>query len=246
MTLSLEDYNGYGKDLEWILKLKTSPLAVKMLEKEEDIPEGSVRPKRDRGYHLAQCQAFGLSRRDKDTIAMLKEDNWCPGPLMTYGLVEMKDEPGRRRNFESFEYGKYIGIVTAPLLKTNFVPDLVLVYSNTAQLRSMLLSLSPEDQAVTDTAMFSWSCYNSIVKPMLTGKYFIVMPDQGEYERALGTDDEMMFSIPAARFGGFMENFIKAQDGMWGHDRITPALWPDFPQPDIYKNVFKQWGLDTD
>lgn len=243
---SLEQYNQYGKDLEWILKLKTSPLAVKMLEKEEDIPEGAIRPKRDWGNHLAQCQTFGLSRRNGETIAMLKEDNWCPGPLMTYGLVKTEEDPDRPRRYESFEYGKYLGIVTAPLLKANYLPDLVLIYSNTAQLRSMLLSLTEEDQAATGTAMFSWSCYNSIVKPMLTGNYYIVMPDQGEYERALGTEDEIMFSIPAVRFGGFMENFIKAQNGMWAHAKIKPALRPDFPLPDIYRNVFKQWGLDTD
>jgi uncharacterized protein (DUF169 family) len=242
----LEKYNQYGKDLEWILRLKTSPLAVRMLEKEEDIPEGAIRPKRDRGYHLAQCQTFGLSRRNKETIAMLKEDNWCPGPLMTYGLIKQKEDPKRPKTYTSFEYGKYIGIVTAPLMNANYEPDLILIYSNTAQLRSMLLSLSIEDQAATDTAMFSWSCYNSIVKPMMTGNYYIVMPDQGEYERALGTDDEMMFSIPTARFSGFMENFYKAQDGMWGHAKIQPALWPDFPQPDIYKNLFKEWGLDTE
>jgi len=28
-----------------------------------------------------------MSRRERETIAMLKEDNWCPGPLMAYGLV---------------------------------------------------------------------------------------------------------------------------------------------------------------
>ena len=43
-----------------------------MLEKEEDIPEGAFRPKRDKGIHLAQCQAFAMSRRDGITVAMLK------------------------------------------------------------------------------------------------------------------------------------------------------------------------------
>ena len=51
---TLEQYNSYGEDLERLLLLKTSPIAVKLLEKEEDIPEGSTRPKRDLGYHLAQ------------------------------------------------------------------------------------------------------------------------------------------------------------------------------------------------
>ncbi|MBN2239193.1 MAG: DUF169 domain-containing protein [Dehalococcoidales bacterium] len=245
--MELTELQKHGEYLEKVLRLPTSPLAVKMLETETDIPQGAIRPKRDRGYHLAQCQTFGLSRRDKDVIAMLKEDNWCPGPLMTYGLVKMDDRPGSPpRNFDSFEYGKYIGILTGPLATTNYVPDLVLIYSNPVQLRSMLWSMRESEQPFVDTGLFSWSCYNSIVKPMLSGNCFVVLPDPGEYERALGTADEMMFSIPLARFGTFMEDFVKAQDGHFAHANITPAIRPDFPLPDIYRESFKRWGLDTD
>jgi uncharacterized protein (DUF169 family) len=42
---TLREFNRYGEELERILILRTSPLAVKMLEKAEDIPEGAVRPK---------------------------------------------------------------------------------------------------------------------------------------------------------------------------------------------------------
>ncbi len=63
-----------------------------MLEKEEDIPEGSFRPWRDEGIHIAQCQAFALSRRQRMTVAMLKEDNWCPAPISAYGMVTPREE----------------------------------------------------------------------------------------------------------------------------------------------------------
>jgi uncharacterized protein (DUF169 family) len=87
-----KEYNNYGEELEKLLMLRTSPIAVKMLEKEEDIPEGAVRPMKDYGYHIAQCQAFAMSRRGrKATIAMLKEDNWCP-PVSAYGLAEPREE----------------------------------------------------------------------------------------------------------------------------------------------------------
>jgi len=76
----LKEYNSYGEDLERLLLLRTSPLAVKMLEKEGDIPQEAIRPEKDGGFHLAQCQAFAMSRRERATVAMLKEDNWCPAP----------------------------------------------------------------------------------------------------------------------------------------------------------------------
>ena len=34
---TLSEYNRYGDELERSLRLKTSPIAVKMIEKEEDI-----------------------------------------------------------------------------------------------------------------------------------------------------------------------------------------------------------------
>jgi uncharacterized protein (DUF169 family) len=60
---SLSEFNRYGEEIEKLVMLRTSPIAVKMIEKESDIPEGAIQPKRDRGYHLAQCQAFSLSRK---------------------------------------------------------------------------------------------------------------------------------------------------------------------------------------
>ena len=85
---TIGDYNQYGEELERLLLFRTSPLAVKMLAKEEEIPEDAVRPRRDRGFHLSQCQAFAMSRRQRITVAMLKEDNWCWAPLIGFGLVD--------------------------------------------------------------------------------------------------------------------------------------------------------------
>ena len=103
---AFSEYKSYGEDLERILLLRSSPVAVKMLEREEDIPEGAVRPKKDRGQHLTQCQAFAMSRRDKATVAMLKEDHWCPTAVMAYGLVKRPESVEKWTHpYECFEYG---------------------------------------------------------------------------------------------------------------------------------------------
>jgi len=88
---TLDELRRAGEALEKTLLLRTLPLAVKLLENEDDIPEGAMRPKKDRGVHLAQCQAFAMSRREGATVAVLKEDNWCWAPLIGYGLVEPPD-----------------------------------------------------------------------------------------------------------------------------------------------------------
>ena len=51
---TIKDFNEYGELLQKTLRMNTSPLAVKMLERESDIPEGAYRPKRDDGVHYSQ------------------------------------------------------------------------------------------------------------------------------------------------------------------------------------------------
>jgi len=104
----------YAEEIERSLRLRTYPLAVKLLEREEDVPEGALRPMRDLGYHLSLCQAFVKSRitgehlygvpseriaQASSTIAMLTEDMWCPEPVIGYGLAEPPQYflEGRRR-----------------------------------------------------------------------------------------------------------------------------------------------------
>ena len=95
---ALDEFHQYGEDLEKQLILRTSPFAIKMLEKEADIPKEAFRPKKDKGCHLAQCQAFALSRREGKTVAMLKEDHWCPTALMAYGHVPQPESLKKCRN----------------------------------------------------------------------------------------------------------------------------------------------------
>jgi uncharacterized protein (DUF169 family) len=247
---TLEEYRRCGEELEQALRLKTSPIAVKMLERVEDIPEGAIRPKRDRGYHLAQCQVFTMARRQGMTIAMLKEDNWCWAPLMAYGLVEdpHDDFVDAHASFPRFEYGKYIGIVTGPLRSTSFEPDMVLVYSNAGQLREMI-GVAKNQEKTTVKSEFDPidSCAYAIV-PVIAGRqYRITLPDPGERARAFAEDDEIIFSVPIEKLAGLVEGVkrsaeMKKNADDWSHI----LLRPDFPRPDFYTKLFRKWGLDVE
>lgn len=242
---TVNECNRYGEELETLLHLQTSPIAVKMLETEADIPPDALRPKKDHSEHYAQCQAFSLSRRDKATVAMLKEDNWCPAPPIAYGLVPQPDEPAAKVHiqYDCFEYGKYIGILTAPLGTATFKPDAVIVYSDTNQLRKMLLSLKDEERPMVKSNFFPFSCAYSVTSPILKGEYWINLPDPGEYVRALTQAGEMIFSIPTVKLAGFMEGLKKFDsESMFAHEQMI--MKSDFPQPDLYKRVFKAWGMD--
>ena len=243
---TIKESNKYGEQLEEYLLLKTSPVAVKMVKDESEIPAGALRPKKDRNVHYAQCQAFAMTRRERATVAMLKEDHWCPAALMAYGMVPV---PGGRVHAQShpydlFPYGKYTGIVTAPLKTAAFEPDAVIIYANTSQLRSLLLSMKVETVPEVNGRFFPPSCAHAVVSPMLKGGYWVVMPDPGEYQRALCDEGEMMFSLPAAKLPELTEGLGKFQSQGFAYRNNYYFMQGDFPRPDFYKAMFKQWGLE--
>jgi uncharacterized protein (DUF169 family) len=251
---SIEDYNRYGEQLEKYLLLKTSPIAVKMLEKESEIPEGAMRPKRDRGYHLARCQAFAMTRRHGMTIAMLKEDEWCWAPLLGYGLVDEPHNPtvDAYPSIPRFERGKYIGMVTAPLKSVNFEPDMVLIYSNNAQLREILtVVVFPEKKLVRSEFNPIDSCVYSVVPVIMEGQYRITLPDPGEASRAFSGDDEIIFSVPKDKIEALARGIKRSAEMKAEMEKNAPdwsygLYMPDFPRPDFYKELFEKWGLDVE
>ncbi len=239
----LGKFNKYGEDLEYHLMLRTSPIAAKMLKSESDIPEGAFRPKKDRGEHYAQCQAFALSRRNGITVAMLKEDHWCTAAPLAYGNVPPNQQS---EGYDCFPYGKYAGIVTAPLKNASFIPDVVIIWSNNAQLRALIMSMDRKESSQINSRYLPPSCSYSVVNPIQDGKYWVVLPDPGELERGVGTEDEMMFAVPAAKMETMITSLRKGEKGYFSYRHHHPFIRPDFPRPDFYRQSFKSWGLDAD
>jgi uncharacterized protein (DUF169 family) len=239
------EFNKYGEELETALLLRTSPVAVKMLEKESEVPKGAFRPKRDGAGHIAQCQAFGMSRREGKTVAMLKEDNWCPTALMAYGIVSTPASMAKLgESYTSFDVGKYIGVLTAPLKKASFAPDVVMIYLNPAQLRGMLTPMMFGAAPQINTHLFLPSCAHCVVDPMKTGQYTLVLPDPGEYQRALTAEEEMIFAVPKEKMPALMAS-LKPGGKLYSFRDQYMSMHPDFEQPQFYKDLFKGWGMDS-
>ncbi|MCS7114669.1 MAG: DUF169 domain-containing protein [Nitrososphaerota archaeon] len=253
----------YGEDIERLAFLRTYPIAVKLLKSESEIPDGSIRPKKDRGEHWALCQTFALARRQGLNITMSKEDHWCPQPLISYGLVEPPEsyfkgfglypffianqEAAIKRAQESprLPYGRYVGLTCAPLSKVNFEPDVVMIYCNTAQLRYLLLALKYKGgYHVTSTFDPIHSCVHSVIPSYLTGECYITVPDPGDYERAMAGEDEMILTVPMKRLEELMFGLKEFEKAKRTYKSFAYVMRPDFPQPPLYQEFFKIWGLD--
>lgn len=256
--------NKYAEEIEKLLRLKTPPIGVKFIKSEDEIPPDAVRPKKDRGEHLAQCQAFAMSRREGKTVAILREDQWCWAPLIAYGLVDsdainfdrddidpqmkemLKWTKELADKLPSLETGKYIGLVSAPLTSCTFIPDAVLIYSNNAQLRSMLMALKfrPGYAVETDLEPFD-SCVYAVVPVFLKGKYRVTFPDPGEYERAMVGEDKVIFSLPADKLEEYTDALKDLNKMGQGYTGLKKAMKPDFERPEFYDVIFETAGLDT-
>ena len=57
---------------------------------------------------------------------------------------------------------------------------------------------------------------------MKTGKYYVVVPDPGEYQRALTEEGDMMFAVPQARMQGMMHQ--QHPEGVFGRQFGQPSV----------------------
>jgi uncharacterized protein (DUF169 family) len=259
-----EQNSTYSRELRDMLLLRHEPIAIKMIENEADVPSDAIRPQKDMGTHMALCQAFSLSRREYKTIYMVKEEHWCWNPLIGLGHVDCSEgtdtfnvvttalgipdmEKARAffAEFPRFPLGRYKGIVTAPLKACPFDPDVVLIYSNNAQLRAMLWGIKAMTGQIVNTDMDAIdSCVYAIVVPMQDGEYRVTLPDIGEFERAAPGEDEIILSVPKGRMEELIRGMRFFEDRKMGYTGLKRELDYDFSRPPFYNTLFEMWGLE--
>lgn len=252
----------YGKEFEKRLRLTAFPLAVKLLEKEKDIPKEAKRPKKDFGYHMFVCQGFALSRRDGITVAMLKEDMWCVEPVIGYGIAETPDyflegnlrfpqdvetlAAGRNfaEEFPRMESGKYIGVLSAPLSEVSFEPDVVIFYCDSLQLNMLLLGREFKDgRGVQCNISNHAACVFAVVPPMQNGKCQVAVPCRGDHYRAMAGSDEMIFSSPTNTLPIIIAGLRHAEEYGWKLPK-SYFMAPESEVPESYMILARMVGMD--
>jgi len=137
--------------------------------------------------------------------------------------------------------------LSAPLKSASFEPDIVLIYSNTGQLRQMLHVLSFIRQGVVDSPIYPVaSCALSVV-PAVHGKSCITLPDPGEIGRGCAGEAAIIYSLPAGKVADLASQLKTFDERHMGYrDHAFLEIRGDFPRPDCYKRLFRECGLDAD
>ncbi len=261
---TLEEVREAGRLLEEILAMRTSPLAIRLIGRDE-VPGDCAQPSA-LGRHYALCQAFSYVRRTRRPLAMFAEDHWCLWPIINFRLRDVDDADvdyvgatyfirDREARLDHFrreypyisEERKREGMAIAPLRDAPFVPDAVMLYCGPSQLRQLLMASKYDSgrtaQASLDT---SDSCGAALV-PVLNGtlEYNVSIPDAGEYERGLCGEDEMIFTLRGEKLGALVGAIGEMAAKGFGYRQLAYDLKPDYQRPEFYNNMFRKWGLAT-
>ena len=251
-------------ELQRMLRLRYDPIAIKMIGNESEIPSNAIYPPRDMGAKMAICQVYALARRDRKTIYTNRNSEWCWCPQITLGFSKCEtgsdefnlvcrhlgfmDIDTAKEFFTKFPrlpYGKYIGTVTGPLCDSDFDPDVVLIYCNNAQLRSMLWAIKNATGKVVETQLDAIdSCVYSVVVPQLENDYRVTLPDIGEYERAGADEDEIILSIPRGKLDELVDGLAGFFKFGMGFTQLKKSMEYSFPRPPFYNELFEMWGLE--
>jgi uncharacterized protein (DUF169 family) len=253
-------YQEYGEELERRVRLKTFPIALKMLEKEKDIPEGAKRPVKDLGHQYSLCQVLQMARRNGSTIAMLKEDHWCFEPVVGYGMGEPpayfleghnrhpRDvktlEAGKHyaEQFPRLKVGKYVAIAIAPLRATNFEPDAVMIYCDSAQLCLLMLARENKEGYNLKCALSSHAaCVYGMVPALQSGECQVAIPCRGDHYRAMAGDEEMIFTVPRGKLDDLMEG-LRYVEKTGSKLPQGYTVLPEHPVHESYRKIGEMMG----
>ena len=210
------------------VRLGCFPVAARMVKPGEPLPEMVKRPARDMQIKVATCQAIALARRYGWVVALGEEDISCPLTAVVFGFRQPSEfyikgqacagmytetkEAGvlSEKQVEKFSLGEYQYTLVAPLHRTVFDPEVIIIYANPAQvLRLLTAALWKSGGRMTSSFGGRIDCAEEIIVPRRSGKCEVILPCNGDRIFAQTQDHEMAFSIPRSR----VEEMIEGLEG---------------------------------
>lgn len=223
-----QDWGKPIRALERLVRLKSFPVAFKLLEQKADLT--AIPFIRRMSHRSTLCQMLNLVRNFDWTVGADGDDfisSMCPSII---GLVDtpeyVKDGSFRsivwtksRAEGKKFEtaiprlpLGRYEAVALAPLVYNPFDPDIILIYANPAQMMLLINALQFEDYEVMQFyCVGESSCSDAIARCYLTGKPSLTIPCYGERRYGHTQDDELVMALPA----GALEKVLKGVESLY-------------------------------
>ena len=257
----MEKWISLGEKLRNLVNPSTFPVAVKFLEREEEIPQKAKRPLRGLGVKMAPCQGSAMVRRYGWTVAFTREDQGCAIAAYTYGWERAINKDGvihffTQMNyasnekaaaevlagFKTLELDNDLIVVYSPLERTKVDPDVVLIYVNPAQMMRLIHGAThrtgkPIESSFSGRAA---SCTEGVIGAYLDNAFKVVVPGNGDRVWAGCQDHEMVMAVPGAKLPELVEGLEKTHKTgvrypIPSYLRYQPEVGFTLPLSDIFK-----------
>ncbi|MDG6245000.1 MAG: DUF169 domain-containing protein [Methanolobus sp.] len=227
--MNKEDIQKLGKELIEILGIDTSPVAVRLVKSEEEIPAGI--PRIDE--NTRHCQMVDKVRRLGAQFHSLTDDHMCKGGAAVMGLMEMspKLKTGEvyynLKHFHSLDSARTTmekvpmlpansvkAVVYSPLEKATFVPDVVLIIAKPKVVMELSQALLHKSGGRVNAGFAGKQsvCADGVSYPYITGEAGVTIGCSGSRKYTEIQDEELIMSIPV----DMLESLVESAKAMFG------------------------------
>lgn len=212
--MDIKEINNYGQEIVNYLKLETSPVAVKLIPAGGEIPEGIKKV----DEAMRHCQLVDRARRTGEEFYAQAEEQMCKGGAGAMGLGEMPPKvasgefyykglkqfstPGAARRtidkVPKMPPHSTDAVLYAPLEKTTFIPDVVVVICNPRQVMLLTQAMMYKTGGRIEASFAGKQslCSDAVVQTYKEGKIGVTVGCSGSRTYTKISDEEMIMGIP--------------------------------------------------
>ncbi len=250
------DWAGLSQEMEHLLRLKTSPVAYKRLEKMQEMEKipGVMRLNRRASF----CQAPALARMVGLTVGVTrdnlgercaringlaptteKEVAWEAKAFANTWFANVEESSKQMAVYPLVPPGE--AVVLAPLAAGKFDPDVILIYGNPAQMMLLMNGLQFKDyERFQFFFIGEGSCADGLAQCYTSGKPALAIPCMGERAFGAVTEDEMVLALPPAMMKKAVEGLqsLKARGIGYPIKYLGPLCDPSVVLTQIYPDWY--------
>jgi uncharacterized protein (DUF169 family) len=212
--MDIKEINSYGYELVKCLKLITSPVAVKLVPKGGEVPEGIKKV----NEAMRHCQLIDRVRRTGEEFYTLGEDQMCKGGAGAIGLGEMpakvtsgefyykglkqfSTQGAARRTIDmvpKLPANSTEAVLYSTLEKTSFTPDVVVIICNPRQIMLLTQAFMYNIGGRLEASFAGKQslCSDGVVQAYKEGKIGVTVGCSGSRTYTKIADEEMIMGIP--------------------------------------------------
>jgi uncharacterized protein (DUF169 family) len=212
--MEIEEINNFGQELIDRLGLKTSPVGIKLIPIEGEVPEGIEKV----GENMRHCEMIDMVRRTGEQIYSLGDDQMCKGGAASMGMGEMPVKVGSgefyykglnhfsninaaRRTVENAPMllsNSIKAILYGAMTKATFEPDVVIIICNPKQVMLLTQAIMFKSGGRIEVGFAGKQsiCSDGVVQAYRDGKVGITVGCSGSRAYTNISDDEMTIGIP--------------------------------------------------